>query len=534
MSTPIFRLPPELLDLILAEFCVHCQVRHEAPQAYLCGDQQQPDQPSWYSLNCDALFQICLTSRRLLGPAQAVLYHDFMYGYGDSWRTTRFTWDRRLASFMRTISHRPDLASKVRRVHIDPKLLFFVQSPECDEALQLAASSLSVGPENIGITAETEPESARWSWYTWKQLTFVAPHIAWSLVHVLLLQLPQLRHLSYKSSDHHICYRWSPVLPAAFRSLSGPSLKTVSTAYEGNYICRFKYGEWTTFSKVIGRISVGDLETVNLHMVDIRVAQVAEYPSTSWASVKSLHITKSRSSKEAISALLSSIERLEKFTYEARPETEAIDINFDASSSLLQPHEAIDCLRKFSHSLRSLHLDFKVYQNPRFSSSGIEVGLVSPVIGLDNLEHFLINVGAICNSVDPVDPVFGDRRLLVNLLPRSLQSLEMPGNLLLFGSRLVSGLHGLVEAIAGGQFPRLRRVTCDQVIPKHKYDELLIPRAFRTLGVEFTLSSWPLSKPAGNQWEDFWPGGVAPEFTSSSSSSEDRGGFFFYINQKDS
>lgn len=497
MSTPIFRLPPELLDLILAEFCVHCQNRHEAPQAYLCGDQQQPDQPSWYSLNCHALFQVCLTSRSLLGPAQAVLYHDIMHGYGDSWCTTRFTWDRRLTSFVRTISHRPDLASRVRRGHIDPKLVFFVQPLDCDEALQLAASRLSVGPENIGTTAEIEPECARWNWSTWNQLTFVAPEIFWGLVHVLLLQLSQLQHLSYKSTSRDFLHQRSLVPPTAFRSLSGPSLKTVSAAFEGEYPHWLLEGN--VFSNIMGKISLGDLETVNLYMVDIYDGRMEKYPSPSWASVKNLHITKSKYSKAAISALLSSIERLEKFTYEAAPPArEGRNISSNAGSSFLKPHEAIDCLWKFAHSLRNLHLDFEVYKHSRLPSGRIEVGLMSPVTDFGNLEHFLINVGAICSSVDPVDPVFGDRRLLVNLLPRSLQSLEIPGNILSFGSRLVGGLRGLAEAIAGGQFPCLKRITCDDVVPKHEYDALLIPQAFIALRVEFTFSSWPLSKPARN------------------------------------
>lgn len=520
MSTPIFRLPPELLDLILAEFCVHCQDRHEAPQAYLHRDQQQPDQPSWYSLNCDALFQVCLTSRRLLGPAQAVLYHDFMHGYGDSWRTTRFTWDRRLTSFMRTISHRPDLASRVRCVYIDAKLMFFVQSPECDEALQLAASSLSVGPGDIGVTAETELECRRWNDYTWKKLSFVASEIAWDLVHVLLLQLPQLQHFSYKGSNLNLDCWQDRVTPAAFRSLSGPSLKTVSAAYTTEYPRPLETQERTIFSNVMGQVSVGDLETVNLHMADIHEALAAEYPSTSWASVKNFHVTKSRCSKAAISAFLTNVEGLEKFTYEAELSArEERSIGSDAGSSPLQPHEAIDCLRKFAHSLRNLHLDFGVYGSPAFYSSRTEMGFVSPVTDFENLEHFLINVGAICNSEDPPDPVNGDRRLLVNLLPWSLQSLEMPGNILFFGSRLVSGLHGLVEAIAGGQFPFFTRITCNEVVPKHEYDALLIPHAF-------TLSSWPSSKLTRNPWENFWPGSVVPEYRPRSSSSEDEGELF--------
>ncbi|RSL93915.1 hypothetical protein CEP52_012949 [Fusarium oligoseptatum] len=59
----------------------------------------------------------------LYAVAQEILYHEFILGYGDSWKSKKYSWDRRLTSFMRTMSRRRDLAARVQRVSIHPLLL---------------------------------------------------------------------------------------------------------------------------------------------------------------------------------------------------------------------------------------------------------------------------------------------------------------------------------------------------------------------------------------------------------------------------
>jgi hypothetical protein len=108
MSAAGANLPTATLPLIFNTFCLHCRDREKphsrAPDASLHGTEQHRGQRSWYSLNCHVLFSLCLVSRRFRNIAQAILYHQSIPGYRDSWRSTMYTWDGRLTSFMRTMA----------------------------------------------------------------------------------------------------------------------------------------------------------------------------------------------------------------------------------------------------------------------------------------------------------------------------------------------------------------------------------------------------------------------------------------------
>lgn len=131
-SSRLATLPTETLELIFRNFCIHCRYPFKPDadatvtdaslplDAYSRGQHQQhqqyPDESSWYSLDRHALFSLCLMSRRLRDIAQPILYHEFALGAGDSWRSSRYAWDGRLPSFLRTLAERGDLAGLVRRV----------------------------------------------------------------------------------------------------------------------------------------------------------------------------------------------------------------------------------------------------------------------------------------------------------------------------------------------------------------------------------------------------------------------------------
>ncbi|KAJ4321479.1 hypothetical protein N0V84_005281 [Fusarium piperis] len=122
-----------LLDICKC-FCVHCSDNSDRPLTFGTLQQheyqreqrqgsQDPNAPSWYSLNRHALFALSFTCRRFYAVAQEILYHEFILGHGDSWKSNKYSWDRRLTSFMRTMSRRRDLAARVQRVSIHPLLL---------------------------------------------------------------------------------------------------------------------------------------------------------------------------------------------------------------------------------------------------------------------------------------------------------------------------------------------------------------------------------------------------------------------------
>ncbi|KAF7539398.1 hypothetical protein G7054_g2207 [Neopestalotiopsis clavispora] len=90
-----------------------------AADAYVYGPQQQQqhDAPSWSSLESHALYSVCLVSKHLRDVARPIPYHGFMPGYGNSWRSSRYTWEGRLTSLMRTVAERCGLAAQVRILH---------------------------------------------------------------------------------------------------------------------------------------------------------------------------------------------------------------------------------------------------------------------------------------------------------------------------------------------------------------------------------------------------------------------------------
>lgn len=107
------------------------------------GREQNPDSPSWYSHDYPGtLYSLCLVSRRFLSTAQTLLHHDFLPGYGDSWWSRAFSWDRRLPAFLRTIVRRRDLAASVKRIFVHRHLLRQIGQEEAHLALDDAARVL--------------------------------------------------------------------------------------------------------------------------------------------------------------------------------------------------------------------------------------------------------------------------------------------------------------------------------------------------------------------------------------------------------
>jgi hypothetical protein len=115
-------LPLEIIYLIFHQLGFNCSsnLAPEPPDAYFAGDEQDPDEPSWYSQKLQPLLSLCLVSKRWCSLAQPVLYREITLGYGDSQRSKKNTFAGRLVSFMRTVARRPDLAALVKRIHIHP------------------------------------------------------------------------------------------------------------------------------------------------------------------------------------------------------------------------------------------------------------------------------------------------------------------------------------------------------------------------------------------------------------------------------
>ncbi|KAF7536617.1 hypothetical protein G7Z17_g13013 [Cylindrodendrum hubeiense] len=171
-SPTLANLPTEILTLIFGSFCLHCcgvhrqlcglgtlQQHQQQRQAQQQREEQKPNERSWYSLERQPLLSLCLVSKRTRDVAQPILYHEFVLGYGDSWRSKAYSWDGRLASFTRTVAQRWDLARYVKVVSIHSRLLDVVQEDEARIALMEGAHSLGI--DLLSAWTQRKPDPSR-------------------------------------------------------------------------------------------------------------------------------------------------------------------------------------------------------------------------------------------------------------------------------------------------------------------------------------------------------------------------------------
>ncbi|KAK3938894.1 hypothetical protein QBC46DRAFT_355449 [Diplogelasinospora grovesii] len=171
---------------------------YESPDGYFGrSGHQQPHQPSWYSRDYRrALHSMCLVSRRFRPIAQLVLYHEFIPGYGDAWKSKKFSWDGRLASFLRTIAARPDLAARVKRVYVHPYLFRLITGEEARVTLEEAVGAIKTASGGDAVQVVTNYHAS------FANIQGVTNNPSWlrlagpELLLMLLVLLPNLERLS--------------------------------------------------------------------------------------------------------------------------------------------------------------------------------------------------------------------------------------------------------------------------------------------------------------------------------------------------
>jgi hypothetical protein len=302
MAPSLADLPTEALSLILSQFCLHCTKAHnyDSPDGYFhsseSGQQQHPDEPSWYSRDYrTALHSMCLVSRRFLPLAQSFLHHEFIPGYGDAWRSKRFSWDGRLASFVRTTAARPDLAALVKHIYVHVYLLRPVTEEEAQATLE----------EAIGATAD--------DYLACFQGMQDKVNIAGlKLVGVMLALLPNLDRLSLQTEGPTAYVPAGAISALAGLSKSGPLAKLTTLDICDRFLrLRFDYhaGE-------ILEAAAGSLATLNVHMSGGPTQKVGR---GRLRNLRTLRITHTRLSAAELAALLDSCATpgLKSFVYEA-------------------------------------------------------------------------------------------------------------------------------------------------------------------------------------------------------------------------
>lgn len=444
-------LPTEILQMIFSNFCLRCHPEHDstAPDAYFRGTRQHARERSWYSLQRHGLFSLCLTSRRFHAIAQSILYHEFILGYGDSWRSIAYTWDGRLTFFMRTVAQRPELAALVKRVYIHSYLLAPISEKETRNAVRQAAYALGIEP--------------------WHQSTR-------DLVPILVAQLPNLERLSFQRGPGILKSVRLLNLQAAHipRRLKTVDISKYSASKDNLFIL--------DFSAFAIMELAASLETLNLHMCcGVWQGVIPFLPK-----LNTLRITHSRLRRNDLSRLLSSCGDLHSFVYEATGTSTAST----SSKDHFNPFHALQILTPHRKTLKSLHLDLRALG---LSPCG-EGNKHQPVSNFKEfmaLEHLHLNTDRLYGSFsDETEP---DSQRLVQILPPNIVSLHLEGYVGQNFSWLPNALLGLADAVSQKKFLKLERVRCKRKRGRGKY---YVGARFADFGVDFAYEkcSWPPSE----------------------------------------
>lgn len=518
MAPSLANLPIETLSLILSHFCLHCTKAHgyDSPDGYFrsfeSGEQQHPDQPSWYSRGSRmTLHSMCLVSRRFRSVAQSVLYHEFVPGYGDAWRSTRFSWDGRLASFVRTLVARPDLAALVKRVYVHVYLLRPVKDEEADATLEAAA-----------------PAAVDDYLACFQGMQSLVNIAGLKLVGAVLALLPNLERLSLQTEGPSAYIPARALSELGSLSKSGPlaNLNTLDICDRG-VGCSLDY-----HAKGILEVTArtGNLTTLNLH--------TCVGPGRgSLRNIRTLRVTHTRLSAANLGALLSSCAApgLKSFVYEAthppanriseclgfrKFEQEsprytylcyfydripAANIQLEKADDRdhFQPSDAIQHLKRHQATLESLHLDLRARGYAPYTDGGDAHPLSETLKAFTVLKHVFLSASMLSNFRGRASYTNYDSVLLTKLLPPSVTSLCLAGDLGKFTPRLGHALRYLAKSVGPRkQFKALQRVRCDAVQATRGLEEMAVREAFAACGVDFGYSTWPLSEPARRMGEE--------------------------------
>ena len=457
-STVSVNIPTEILQLIFSCFCVHCRGETDFP-----GPEQDPNQPSWYSLERHTLFSLCLISRRFREIAQPILYHEFIPGYGRSWRSKLYSWDDRLTSFSRTVKIRRDLAACVKWIYIRPELL----KPIFDEDTR----DVPERPRRVYELAKTR-----------------ALNRVGDIVAIMLAQLSKLERCSVLFGgisaetvrDSALQAAGVSCLPVTTIDVSGSATKRTAADHMLNLDYRAR-----PFIELSKR-----LETLNLHMCGSTWSPPAS-PAPSLPNLRTLRITHSRYTDGGLKRILSSCTGLQTFVYKATyPPPSLRQGIMEFGHDHFSASDAAKNLNRFHSTLKSLYLDLRFRlvipfdHNRRFEP-------IFTFRRFSVLEHLFLSLGELYDLSCKVS--IADPQILVKLLPPGIKSLHLAGVTSNILPDLAIGLLSLAGAASEGRFPQLKEVRCgaEQRID----EESRIAAAFAGAGVNFGYEIWPYSKP---------------------------------------
>ncbi|KAM0238284.1 hypothetical protein ACHAP5_008748 [Fusarium lateritium] len=496
-------LPKEVLSEIFSYFCLHCCGEFNpvkgvgTPQQLI---RQRPPQirnaRSWYSVNKHALYSLALSCRALHPIAEAILYHEFAPGYGDSERALYYSFELRFHPFMRTVGRRKDLAEKVRMIYIDSTIAYRENIEESPDALKQGASDLGIDLHaawqrrvaEIKHDPDHPMDSYHRAWldslcsifdpgYTW----FAGParRLQLELIAMLIALLPRLEHLSLETFWNFHRPPDDPLKGLGVTEL--PYLRSFDVKTDGFFILD---------------------KAVNLKELNI----YDETPSETTilfsekAHVETLRLTGARHLPSSISyALQFAAKNLRSFVYEAQAEDDQPD--FEDSRGEFNAEAIASLLQEYSQTLETLHLDFRpvVSHAPRCY-------FYSPDFTLQNftkLRYVFLSTGIlfdVSRGMEGTDSKSDHLHDAISRrLPPSIVSLTLAWDCPSV-SDVEAGLVGLAHAKQEiGCLRNLRHVGI------HYSGRLAeaVDQALEAAGIEFVYEKWPTIEDIGHDENDF-------------------------------
>ncbi|KAJ4258916.1 hypothetical protein NW762_008003 [Fusarium torreyae] len=498
MATTTFpRLPSDVLQLIFNQFCLHCQDAFSQSwddrplrPAQKRLERQIPSHKSWYSIDRHTLCSLSLACRDFRDVAQPILHHEFALGYGSSWESMEYKWDGRLASFIRTLARRPDLARLVRVIYIHTRLFRFntdatraTNRAVVREAAQALGIDLPAAwkrrlstisddesqdsPEIyrtfLGSYLDDKPDLTAKQERDLHEAMTVLPLPGWrwmnaEMIATLIAQTPYLQYLSLQGGRE-----WPTCgLPESSLRALGisnlPSLKTLDLGVGAS---------------IIGLAP--RLETLNLLQHSYLGPSTPNMPN-----LKTLRLTDALMTPRELQRLLSACTGgLEAFEYEVVGEGfdyEALDDDDAPPCTQFQVADAINILRIHKNTLRVLHI--------HFYDQGFVMNRIPGDTNLREftaLQHIFINSPPLFGFGLPVGEKFDDHEILIRFLPPSIVSLAICTNQhCTFNKKALVNLANW-KIKNPSDFPFLKWINCSSKIKSSSLTSL-----FETSGVELS------------------------------------------------
>ncbi|KAK8863134.1 hypothetical protein PGQ11_009369 [Apiospora arundinis] len=436
-SFPLLRLPTEVLHLVVAQFCEHCRWEDalSAPVTPYGHDSHWLNEKR-YLADTQDLRSLCLVSSALREPAQRVLHHMCMGGFGPNYKYAfRYTHLFRFVGSVVTGNTPPRLVRQVKALslghdHLQKMPKLWRRSLDMPEAAHLRAFMASESNETNEIA----------------KVDFIAK---------LITMLPSLTHLSLGECADDSSDR----VPFCLAQVEELPLTSI-------YICADpgSGAKWYAKPNGLGKLTATVIaRSKGLRMLAVDCCSETAtifgplQPRLSLTKLRVLRLTTAWLDEEELQQIIAACYVLRVLVYlesgqgprDGRPK-----------KTPLEPLGLVRALAPCRHTLRSLDLQLATTKN----GSRLSASFASFNVLQDLTVQWRTVCGPISNKERDGDGEEEWQQLLVRAVPDSIRSLSVTGCAdETRPERFARALEGLAAAEAAHthRFPYLAHVGCD-------------------------------------------------------------------------